>query len=146
MDCSTQGSSVFHYLPEFAQTHVHWIGAAIQPSHPVTFFYSPQSFPVSGSFPMQLFLLGGQNIRASASASVLPVNIQGWFPLGLTGLISLLSKGFSRVSSTKIWKYQFFSIQPFLWPSSLTFDRTIGKLYLWQTIFPSSLLNPCLIL
>ena len=58
----------------------------------------PWFFPASGSFPMsQLFASGGQIIGASASASVLPMNIQGWFPLGLTGLISLLSKGLSRV-------------------------------------------------
>ena len=70
----------------------------------------PQSFPASGSFPVSWFFAsGGQNIGASASASVLPMNIQGWFPLGLTDLISLLSKGLSRVfSSTKIWKHQFF--------------------------------------
>ena len=69
-----------------------------------------QSFWASGSFPRsQLFTSGGQNIGASASASVLPVNIQGWFSLGLTDLISLLSKGISRVfSSTAIWKHQFF--------------------------------------
>ena len=60
----------------------------------------PQSFPASVSFPMsQLSASGGQSIGASASSSVLPMNIQGWFPLGLTGLISLLSKGLSRVSS-----------------------------------------------
>ena len=59
-----------------------------------------QSFPASGSFPMsRLFTSGGQSIGASASASVLPVNIQGWFPLGLTGLISLQSKGLSRIFS-----------------------------------------------
>ena len=77
----------------------------------------PQSFPASGSFPMsQLFPSGGQSI--GASASVLPVNIQGWFPLGLTGLISLLSKGLSRVlSNTTIWKHQFFGAQP-LWSNS----------------------------
>ena len=64
---------------------------------------------------------GGQTIGASASASVLPVNIQGWFPLGLTGLISLLSKGLSRVfTSTIIWKHQFFSAQPALWSTSLS--------------------------
>ena len=69
-----------------------------------------QSFPASGSFPMsQFFASGGQSIRASASASVLPMNIQGWFPLGLTDLISLLSKGLSRVfSSTTIRKHPFF--------------------------------------
>ena len=87
----------------------------------VTLFSScPQSFPASGSFLMsQLFASGGQSIGASASAPVLPVNIQGWFPLGLTALISLLSKGLSRVfSNTTVWKHQFFSAQPSLWSSS----------------------------
>ena len=70
----------------------------------------PSIFPSIRSFLIsQIFISGGQSIRASASASVLPVNIQGWFPLGRTGLISLLSKGLSRVfSSTTIWKHQFF--------------------------------------
>ena len=127
MDCSTQGSSVFT-ISEFSQTLIRWIGATVQPFYPVTLFCSPQSFPGSGSFPEQLFISGDQSIGASASASVLPVNIQGWFPLGLTGLISLLSKGFSRVfSSTKIWKYHFFNTQPFLWPNSLTSDMTSRK-------------------
>ena len=67
------------------------------------FSFCLQSFPASGSFPMsRVFTSGGQNIGASASASVLPMNIQGWFPLGLTGLISLLSKGLSRVFSSTI--------------------------------------------
>ena len=80
----------------------------------------PQSFPESRSIPVnQLFTSGGQSIRVSASASVLLMNIQGWFPLGLPGLISLLSKGLSRVlSSTTIQKHQFFGIQPSLWFSS----------------------------
>ena len=114
MDCSIPGFPVLHQLPEFAQTHVHWVGDAIQPSHPLL---SPcptrlQSFPVSGSFPMsQFFASGGQSIRASAS--VLPMNIQDWFPFGLTGLISLQSKGLSRVfSNTTVQKHQFFSGQP----------------------------------
>ena len=70
----------------------------------------PQSFPASMPFPMsQLFASEGQSIGASASASVLPMNIQGWFPLRLTGLISLLSKGLTRVfPSTTIQKHQFF--------------------------------------
>ena len=73
-----------------------------------------QSFPASGSFPMsQFFISGGQSIGVSASASVLPMNIQGWFPLGLTGWISLQSKGFSRVfSNTTVQKHQFFCGQP----------------------------------
>ena len=77
--------------------------------HP--FSSCPQSFPATGSFPMSwLFALSGQNI--GASASVLPINIQSWFSLGLTGLISLPSKGLSKIfSSTSIWKHQFFSTQ-----------------------------------
>ena len=70
-----------------------------------------QSFPASGSFPMsQVFTSGGQSIGASASASILPMNVQDWFPLRLTGLISLQSKGLSRVfSNTTVQKHQFFS-------------------------------------
>ena len=78
----------------------------------------PQSFPAPRSFPIsRLFTSGGQCIGASASA--LPMNIQDWFPLGLTGLISLLSKGLSRVfSNTTVQKHQFFSAQLSLWSSS----------------------------
>ena len=73
-----------------------------------------QSFPASGSFPMsQLFAWGGQSIGVSASASAVPMNIQDWFLLGLTGLISLQSKGLS--SPTPQLKHQFFSTQPSLW-------------------------------
>ena len=72
-----------------------------------------QSFPASGSFPMsQFFTSGGQSVGVSASASVLPMNIQDWFPLGFTDLVSLLSKGFSRVfSNTTVQKDQFFGTQ-----------------------------------
>ena len=78
------------------------------------------SFPESRSFPMsQLFASGGQSMGASASAPVLPTNIQDWFPLGLTGLISLQSKGHSRVfSNNTAQKHQFFGAQPFLWSNS----------------------------
>ena len=76
-----------------------------------SFFSCRQSFPASGSFPMsQIFASGGQSIGASASASVLPMNTQGWFPLGLIGFISLMSKGLSRAfSSTTVGKHQFFA-------------------------------------
>ena len=87
-------------------------------SSSVTPFSShPQFFPASGSFPIcQFFSSGGQSTGDLASASVLPLNIQDWFPLGLTSLISLLSKGLSRVfSSTTVWKCQFFSVQFYLW-------------------------------
>ena len=95
-----------HHLSELAQTQVLWVSDAIQPSHPVTSFSCcPQSFPASGSFPLsQLFASGGQSIIASASTLVLPVNIQGWLPSGLTGLISLQSKWLSRVSSSTQFK------------------------------------------
>ena len=105
LDCSTPGSPVLHYLLELAQTHVHWIrwwchltiSCSVAP-----FFSCPQSFPITGYFPMnQLFTAGGQSMGAPASAPVLPMNIQGFsFPLRLTGLISLLSKGLSRVFSS----------------------------------------------
>ena len=92
MDCSMPGSSVLHYLPEFAQIHDHWLSqwCHLSISSSVSPFSScPQSFPASEAFPMsQLFTSGSQSIVASASASVLPVNIQGWFPLGWIGLIS----------------------------------------------------------
>ena len=79
----------------------------------IPFFSCLQSFPASGSFQMsQLFASGAQSIGVSASASVLPMNIQDWFPLRLTGQISLQSKGLSRVfSNTTIQKHQFFSAQ-----------------------------------
>ena len=80
----------------------------------------PSIFPRIRVFPVsQLFTSGGQSIVASASASVLPMNIQGWFPLGLTDLISFQSKGLSRVfSSTTVQKHQFFDTQPSLWTAS----------------------------
>ena len=100
---------------------VYWVSDVIQPSHPLSPFSScPQSFPASGSFPMnQFFTSGGQSIGASASASVLPMSIQDWFPLGWTGSFSLQSKGLSRVFfSTRVQKYPFFSVQPPLWSNS----------------------------
>ena len=90
-------------------------------SSPVASFFScPQSFPASGFFPVsQLFAPSGQSIGVSASTTVLPMNIQGWFPLRLTGLISLQSKRLLRVfSSTTVQKHQFFGTQPSLWSSS----------------------------
>ena len=99
-DCSMPGFPVHSQLLELAQTHVHWVSDAIQPSHPLLPASPPclQSFLASGSFLMsQFFALGGQSIRVSASASALPMNIQNWFPLGLTGLISVKSKGLSSL-------------------------------------------------
>ena len=102
-------------------------------SYVVPFSSCFQSFPALVSFPMnQLFTSGGQSIRASASASVLPMNIQGWFPLGLTGLISLLSKGLSRVfSSTRVRRHQFFGAQHFWLSSSFVHTWLLEKIELW---------------
>ena len=102
MNCSMPGFPVHYQVPELAQTSVHQLGYAIQPSHPLSSPFSSclQSFPVSGSFPMsQLFSLCGQSIGVSASASILPMNIQDWFPLGWISWISLQSQGLSRVFS-----------------------------------------------
>ena len=122
MDCSTPGLPVLHHLQESTQNHVHWVSDTIQPSHPLSSPSpsAPQSFPAAGSFPMsQLFASGGQSIGASAWASVLPMNIQDWFPLGWTGWISLQSKGLSNVfANTTVQKHQFFSTQPSLWFNS----------------------------
>ena len=121
-DCSTLYSPVLHYLLEFAQSHVHSVIDAVQPSHPLPlpfpFAFNPT--PASGSFSVsQFFEPGGQSVGALASASILPMNIQDWFPLGLTSLISLQFKGLSRVfSNTTVQKHQFFSAQLSLWFNS----------------------------
>ena len=120
MGCGMPVFPVPHHLPEFAQVHVHCIGDAIQPSHPLV-PSSPSALNLSqhqGLFPMSwLFISGDQNSGASASASVLPMNIQSWFPLGLTDLI-FLSRGLSGVfSSTTVWRHQFFGALPLYGPA-----------------------------
>ena len=128
---STPGFPVLHYLPEFAQTHVHWVNDAIQPSHPLL-PPSPLALNLSqhqGLFPMSwVFTSLGQSVGASTSASVHPMNVQGWFPLGFTGLISLLSKGLSRVfSSPTIQKHEFFGAQHSLQSNSHIHTLLLGK-------------------
>ena len=93
----------------------------------------PQPFPASESFPIsQFFASGGHSIGASASASVLPMNIQDWFPLGLTGWISLPSKEVSRVfSNITVQKHQFFGTQVSLWSSSHIHTWLLEKPKLW---------------
>ena len=95
MDCSTPGFPVYHQLLEPAQTHVHRVGDAIPLSHPLS-SPSPPAFNLSQHQSL-FFASGGQSIGVSASASVLPMNIQDWFPLGWTGWISLQSKGLSSL-------------------------------------------------
>ena len=113
MDCSMPGFPVHHQLLELARTHVQRVGDQSNHlilCHPLLHI---QSFPASRSFPMsQFFTSDGQSIGVSASASILPMNIQDWFPLGLTGFISLQFKGLSRVfSNTTVQKHQFFGTQ-----------------------------------
>ena len=109
--CSTPGFPVHHQILELAQTHVHRVGYVMQPSSVIPFSSCLQSLPASGSFPMsKFFASGGHSI--GASASVLPKNIQDWFPLGWTGLIFWLSKGFSRIfSNSTVQKHKFFGSQ-----------------------------------
>ena len=120
LDCSTAGFPVFHRLLNLLKLMS--IELVMLSSHfilynPFSFF--PYSFPVLGSFPVnRLLASGGRSIEASASVSVLPMNIQSRFLLRLTGLI-LLSKGLSRVfSSTTARKHQFFGAQRSLWSNS----------------------------
>ena len=115
MDCSMPGFPVLHHLLEVAQTHVHWVSDAIQPSHPLS-SPSPPAFSLSQHQHLFQWVSSlHQSIGISASASVLPKNIQDWFPLGFTGLISLQSKGLSRVFSNTVQKHQFFGAQASLW-------------------------------
>ena len=95
----------------------------------VHFFSCLQSVPASGSFPVSLFFTsGGQSIGASASASILPMNIQDWFPLGWTSWISLQSKGLSRIfSNTTVQKHQFFGLQLSLWSNSHIYTWLLEK-------------------
>ena len=136
MGFSKPGFPVLHHLPELAQTHVHWVGDTIQPPHPLSPTSSP-AFNLSqhqGLFQSisSLHQVAKVCIGTSASASVLPMNIHGWFPLGLTGLISLLPKGPSRVfSSTTIQKHQFLGTQPSLWSNSHIHTWLVEKLLPW---------------
>ena len=131
MDWSTPNLLVPHHLLEFAQVHANCIEDA-QPTHPLMpsspsisfsdalFSFCPRSFPAPGTFPMScLFTSDDQNTETSALASLLPVNIQSWSPLRLTGLVSLLSNGLSGVfSSTIVQRQQLFGVLPSLWYSS----------------------------
>ena len=114
MNPSTPGLPVHHHLPEFTQTNFHWVGDAIQPSHPLS---SPSPPAPNPSQHQSLFQWvnsswGGQSTGVSALASFFPKNTQGWSPLGWTGWISLQSKGLSRVfSNTTVQKHPFFGAQ-----------------------------------
>ena len=110
--CDPMDLPVHHQLPEFTQTHDRWVGDAIQPSHPLS-SPSPPVFPMS-----QFFTSSGQSIGASTSESVLAMNIQDWFPLGLMALISLQSKGQSSLLHHHNLKTTFFCTQLYLLSNS----------------------------
>ena len=122
MDCSTPGFPVLHHLLEFAQAHVHWIGDAVQPSHPLSSPSPPalNLFPASGSFPMsQLFASGGQSIGVPASTSVLPMNTHpglisfriDWLDLrAVQGTLKSLLQHHSSKGSI-LWHSTFFIVQ-----------------------------------
>ena len=131
MDCSMPGLPVHHQLPELTQTHVHWVGDAIQSSHPLL---SP-SPPASGSFLMSpLFTSDRQSIGISAPASVLPMNIQDWFLLGLTGLISMLSNTLPQHHNSKasILQHSAFFMDQLSHPE-MTAGKTIA-LNIWTLV------------
>ena len=120
MDCSTPGFPVHHQLPELARIHVYQVSDAIQQSYPL----SSPSLPAF-NLPQHQVLFHlvsyslAKSIGASASASVLPMNIQDWFPLGVTGWMCLQSKWLPRVfSNTTVEKHQFFGAQLSLWFNS----------------------------
>ena len=129
MDHSTAGFPVLHHLLELAQTQVHGVGDAVQPSPPLLFPFSAclQSYLATGPLLMSwLFSSGGRTIGTPAAASVLPMSIQDWFPLGWTGLISLQSKELSRVfSSTTVQNHQFFAWDPPIWGSVFPHQVTL---------------------
>ena len=114
MDCSTPGLPVYHQLPEFTQNYLHWVGDAIQPSHPLL-STSPTTFNLSQHQSIFQWLSSSHGV-----AKVLEFQLkQDWFPLGWTGWISLQSKGLSRVfSNTTVQNHQFFSAQLSLWSNS----------------------------
>ena len=141
MDCSMPW--FLHYHPEFAHIHVYLVDDATEPSHHLL-PSSPFSFHLSqhqAFFPVNfLFTSGGQSIGASASALALIMNIQCCFPLGLTGLIFLQSKGLSRIfSSTTTWRHKFFGSQPSLWPNShihtWLLEKPVNALTMWIFVY-----------
>ena len=122
MDCSTPGFPVLHLLPDYSNSCPlsRWCHPTIS-SSAVPFSSCLQSFLASGSFPMsQLFAPGGHSVRASASASILPMNIQSWFALGWTGWISLQSKDSQETSPIPQFKSFNSSVLSFLYSPTLT--------------------------
>ena len=138
MDCSTPGFPVHHQLPEFTQTHVHWVSDGIQPSHPLSSL-SPPAFNLPQHPMSQFFTWGGQSIGILASASVILINIQDWFPLGWTGLLKSIE---SVMPSShlilcrplllplsifpSIWVFSIESVLRIRWPKDWSFSFSIS--------------------
>ena len=125
-----QGFPVYHQLPELVPIHIHWVSDAIQPSHPRS-SPSPPAFNLSQHqdlFHWVSSLHQVAKVLELQSASVLPMDIQDWFPLGLIGWISLQSKGLSRVFNTTVQKHWFFSSQLCLWSNSHIHTWPLEKL------------------
>ena len=135
-DRSTPSLPVLHYLLEFVQNHVHWVSDAVQPSHPLLSL-SPPTFDLSqhqGLF--QWINSSHKKVKAlelqPQHQPALPMSIQCWSPLGLTGLISLQFKGLSRAFfNTIVWKHQFFGAQLSLWSNSHIHIWLIERPQLW---------------
>ena len=134
-DCSTPGSSILTVSPslfKFISIESVTLSNHLILCHGSIFFSCLQSFPESASFPVnQLFASGGQIIGISVSASVLPMNMLSWFPIGLTSLISFQSKGLSRVFSNTTIKRQFFGTQLSLWSNSHIRTWLLEKPWIW---------------
>ena len=133
MDWSTPGLPVHHQFPEFTQTHVHWVGNVIQPSHPLLSSYPAFILPSIKIFSNKSVLrITWPNYWSFHLQHQYLINIQDWFPLGWTGWISLRSKGLSRVfSNTTVQKHQFFIAQLSLWSNSHIHIWLLGKLQPW---------------
>ena len=136
MNCSTPCFPVLHYLPEFAQIHVHRVSNAIQPSHPLM-PPSPPALNLSRHQGLFQWVVFSHEVAEELELQLQHQSLQwilspyNWFPLGLTGWISLPSKELSGVFCSTIGKHQFFGAQPFLWSNSHICTWLLEKLWLW---------------
>ena len=134
-DCSMPGFPVLHCFPVCSDSYPssQWCYLTIS-SSVALFSFCLQSFPASQSFPVSwLFASGGQSVGASASASILPMNNHGWFPLGWTGLISILSEQLSRVfSNITVWKHWHWAVRA----AYSVWKLILCQLFCWQVFSP----------
>ena len=141
MDCSTPGFPVLHHLPELAQTHVHWVGDGIQPSHPLS-SPSPPAFNLSQHQGFFQWVSTSHQVAKVLQLRLQPKSFQCIFRIDLLsnwlGLISLQSKGLSRIfSNTTVQKHQILRSQPSLWSNSHIHTWLLEKPQLWRQTFVS---------